>query len=772
MKQIGVFIIFVFTIFYVPQTYGQSITVRGRILNLQTQNPLPAATVITPDSSAVTRSDKNGYFEIQTPTSTDTGQLKVSKVGYSTQEVDFTSEDRNLTIQLKPDNSTLDEVVLTSYNSFKKNWETPGAITTISGEHLKQGSGLSLQPGLNSIPGVKTDQSTLADSRISIRGNGNRSNWGTRNIKVYINDIPFTETDGTTRLEGIDVHNLGKAEVIRGPASSIYGGGTTGGVINFELQQADYQENSLEASGLVGSYGLKRSTLTYRNGTDKMNSYVSYGWQEMDGYRDHNSDLRHTLNGNFQFNPSEKQQITFLFSRNSQDKQMPGAINKNAVQENRRQANPNYQDKNAGRDQKWTRLGVSHRYRFNDKFTNTTSVFTHFFTFDQPLPFAYKLNDYQSYGGRTKFTYQPGFKKFDTKFTVGAEYNQSKTKENHYENNHGERGDVKANLDNKSRYYTVFYQSETNLTEKMLLTAGLSMNGLRYETENFLSPAESGEKRFKAQVSPRVALSYNFSESFSLHGGVSTGFAPPIKSEIQLEDGTINPNIDAEKALNYEINAKGNFGDHRLSYDLALFRMDMKNELIGQRVDQGSTVYHNSGRSKHEGLELALSYQAVPENENKAITRLQPYAALTYSHFRFTDYKELGENGAVENNFDGNDLTGIAPWVFNIGVDLETWAGFYFTGTYHYNDRVPLNDANTDYHPSYGILNGKIGFRKRILAHFDIDIFAGLNNLTDKKYSSFNEFNATPEENKAPAYFNPAPEINGYGGISVKYNFR
>src|SRR5690625_7819676 len=101
-----------------------------------------------------------------------------------------------------------------------------------------------MQSALNGIPGVRMDQSNLSDSRISIRGQGVRSPWGIRNVKIYLDDIPLTEADGTSRLEGIDLNDLGEAEIIRGQASSIFGAGT-GGVLRFQLVRVRDHEQSL-----------------------------------------------------------------------------------------------------------------------------------------------------------------------------------------------------------------------------------------------------------------------------------------------------------------------------------------------------------------------------------------------------------------------------------------------------------------------------------------------------------------------------------------------
>src|SRR5690606_23411154 len=121
------------------------------------------------------------------------------------------------------------------------------------------------------------------------------------------------------------------------------------------------------------------------------------------------------------------------------------------------------------------------------------------------------------------------------------------------------------------------------------------------------------------QLSPRIALSHNFNETLSLHASISSGFSPPSSSEIKNVDGSINPKIQAERAVNYEINAKGNLLKSRMAYDLSLFKMDMKGELIAQSVQQGITIYNNSGKTTHNGVELAFSYQTIKKEDNHFI---------------------------------------------------------------------------------------------------------------------------------------------------------
>src|SRR5690606_6228976 len=250
-------------------------------------------------------------------------------------------------------------------------------------------------------------------------------------------------------------------------------------------------------------------------------------------------------------------------------------------------------------------------------------------------------NYYQSYGGRTKFSYDPGFAVLPTRFTAGAEVNQGLTKGIQYVNNKGKEGAINSNVDYRNTQYSLFYQSETNIGPNTALVLGISYNGLNYDIEDYLMPSRSGIKKFKVQAAPRVALSHHFSPAISLHASVSSGFSPPTTSEIRNVDGSVNTVLQAEKGVNYEINAKGTLLDSRLSYDLALFRMDMKGELIGQAIQQGITIYNNSGKTAHDGLELALSWQVIRNDDHKQITTLRPYASLTYSDFTFNEYRIL-----------------------------------------------------------------------------------------------------------------------------------
>lgn len=765
-KNTLLFIVFSFLSTIIPSNVGlfSQNLIKGYVYNADTYEPISDVKINSTNSEKTT-TNKKGYFEINTTNQSDTLTFKM--VGFDTIS-SFCSSDKDVFILLKNRLEELAEVQINAYNSNQTSQKTAGAITVLKAKDLQQGNGMSMQSALNSVPGVRMDQSTLSDARISIRGSGVRSPWGIRDVKIYINDIPLTEADGTSRIEGLDLHDLGKTEIVRGPASSMYGGGVAG-VILFSMEKTPYREHSIELNGLYGSYGLARVSGIYRYSDKTINSYVSYGQQWYKGYREHSEDKRNFITGNFQFYPSIKRKITLLINRTGQKSQIPGALNEEQVSENRKQANSTNLDKNARRDEVWTRIGIGQNYQFNDKLSNVSSIFTYFYDLDHPLPYAVLQNAYQSVGGRTRFNYQPGFRILDTKFTLGMEINYATAHPNQFVNNHGETGLIMSSQRNQMMVYALFFQSNTQLASNTFLSLGVNYSGISYSIRDFLNSNESGVKKFNPQASPRITISQHINDRMSLHGSVSMGYSPPTSSEISNIDGSINQNLQAQNAINYEINAKGKLFHSHFNYELSFYKMDMRGELIGRSPVQGITVYENAGKTNHEGIEFGGKYLLIRENDSKIIHHLLIQSAITYSHFRFKEYSKRDAQNQVTESFNGNQLTGIPPWTISAGLEIEMQMGFYLNANFFYNDKIPLNDANTVYNKSWYTLNLKIGYSHLFWKHFALDVYAGMDNATNTKYSSYVVLNAISYNSNSPAYFNPSPERSFYTGISLKY---
>ena len=112
-------------------------------------------------------------------------------------------------------------------------------------------------------------------------------------------------------------------------------------------------------------------------------------------------------------------------------------------------------------------------------------------------------------------------------------------------------------------------------------------------------------------------------------------------------------------------------------------------------------------------------------------------------------------------------MPGIPANVFLTGLDFVAGIGLYANVTYTYTDRIALNDANSAWAGSYTIMDARVGWQAQFpTAHLKLNIFGGGDNLFNVKYSLGNDINAA-----AGRYYNAAPTINYYAGISLGYLF-
>jgi iron complex outermembrane receptor protein len=139
---------------------------------------------------------------------------------------------------------------------------------------------------------------------------------------------------------------------------------------------------------------------------------------------------------------------------------------------------------------------------------------------------------------------------------------------------------------------------------------------------------------------------------------------------------------------------------------------------------------------------------------------LRAWASYAYNHYRFGRYESGG------NDYSGNRLTGTAPHTLSAGLDFMEPLGFYLNPTLNHQARIPLTDANSVYASGYWTFSTRAGWRRTLLSHLDTDIFGGLENITDRRYSLGNDLNAF-----GGRYFQPAAGRNWYAGVQVGWKW-
>lgn len=130
--------------------------------------------------------------------------------------------------------------------------------------------------------------SNFTTTRISIRGIGARSPYGTNKIRAFYGSIPLTSGNSETVIDDIDLENIGQLEVIKGPLSSIYGAGL-GGAILISPQLSKTNGENASVSSVFGSFGLLKNSLNYSVNEKSASLNINYHNLKTDGWRENSS---------------------------------------------------------------------------------------------------------------------------------------------------------------------------------------------------------------------------------------------------------------------------------------------------------------------------------------------------------------------------------------------------------------------------------------------------------------------------------------------------
>ena len=658
----------------------------------------------------------------------------------------------------------LEDIVVVGYEGNRSLMETPGAVSNIKAESISGFDESSIVYGLNAVPGVRIEQRAPGSYRVAIRGSSLRAPFGVRNVKIYWNDIPFTEPSGSTPLNLLDVINMQEAEVIKGPAGSIYGAGN-GGAILFNSRQSS--ADRIGVGAMIGSYGTNRYTAFAEQQTDRANLRFNYSNQSSDGYREQSFLERQTaeLSTRYQMNDKQILKTSFLYSDLYYG--IPGGLTLQQYQDDPSQARPGNPfvlgsvEANASIDQQAFLAGISHDVEITETLSNLTTLYGNFSAFENPFNLDYKKDSRKSGGGRTRFYFDTDLGEVRTRFTFGGEYQAANYAARNYENVGGTTGALNFDDEIKIQSSLLFVNTEVDLPAEFFLTAGLSFNRLTYNLNRLVTNLQDdvpgiAEKSFDPEIIPRVGLLKKFSGELSLHGSISYGFSPPTIEEFRTNEGSIALNLEAEQGTNYELGIRGSFPEVRFSYDITGFLFKLSETIVQQPSDRNSTVvFENTGATDQYGLEVATNWRVI-QNRDRFIERLNWNLSYSYYDFSFVDYQKEGEN------YSGNDLTGVAPHSLNSSWQLETTTGMYLNLNYNFTDEIPLNDENTVYSEAYHLLQSRLGYRVGLFDGMELDAYFGIDNLLDERYSLGNDLNAFGDR-----FYQPAAPRNWFGGLKM-----
>lgn len=752
----------IFLFIFPLQLLGQSGV--GKIIDADNSQALTGVLIRKENDTASSFSDGDGKFIIS-----KSGNYTFSKEGFITKKL-FLDTAKYHVISLLSSTENLEEIVIKSSNFQSRLKGFDGGISLIPVKEIQQNNTLSIAPILNTSPGVFMQNGTLTTNKITIRGIGSRSVYGTSKIRAYYQEIPLTNGSGESTIEDLEINALGSIEIQKGPSSSKYGAGL-GGSIHLIPDKGILGQNYFKSSFTVGSFGLQKLSFQASLGNQNNSANLLYTNTQSDGFRENNALQKNIFSMATNHFIGEKDKISILANYIDLKAFIPSSINKETYINNPEAAANNWKNAQGYEDYKRSLFGLSWQHDFNNKSTQYTSVFTSFLDSYEPRPFNILQEKIYAIGFRTRFTSE--FKLFQNslKWTLGTEFfndwNSYQTYENLYQDFPPETGSVKGELlsdfKENRKYFNLFFDSEYQLSERFALTFGLNFNQTSYDLRDNFNSSDSnfsGDYNFDVILSPKLGLTYQSNTNSMFYGNISHGFSPPTLQETLLPNGLINTNIKPETGWNFEIGSRGNLVHKKLFYDIAIYHMQVKDLIVPRRTGEDEFIGVNAGKTSYNGLELTLNYTIVNTEKSKIFFN----NAVTFNDFKFQDFVELNQD------FSGNQLTGVPKFTFNSQLNFESNLGLYAFLTYNFVGEIPIRDDNSIYSDAYQLVHTKIGYKIILGNKFELDLFVGINNMFNEKYASMLLINAVGFGTNLPRYYYPGEPRNYYTGINLKYS--
>ena len=613
----------------------------------------------------------------------------------------------------------------------------------------------TMKESMESLPGIVLRQANgPRDFSIMIRGQGAKTAFAVRDIKIYEDGIQQTQSDGLSRLDMQDPWFMRSVEVTRGASSSLYDNYALGGMVQFRTRRGN-DINGVETFLSGGSYGYQKYGLAVGQETERLDIAMFGSEVKEDGFIQNSNYNTQTLNLNFRFKVDDKQNFYFKAISNWLNTKVPTRLTQSQFIANERQAGgaqttctpgtynggcANSLLLNQGRVDRRTILGGMYERQLD-----ANTVLT--------IEADYDVKDIQQTFSQISENTNLNYKHYadvrhdgqlgamPLKSYVGFFVNEMDQKANQFQNladGFGTKGTLIQNARGSIFNIGARLREELEFVPTWTLAAGLGFEHSRLSTQatNY-SAAGAVASRANASLdysnwAPEMSLIWKPTEAYRYWTRASTGYGIPQMSQLLRDPITglpgTNFTLKPQKNLNMEIGTESKLTKD-LTVQLVGFLTFFKDEIITQTISGANTASVNADSSQYRGIEASYDW--------RPLTGLRLSGAYTHIQAMYINFSDRTAAGFLVR--DGNKVPNVPTDVVNSKVAYDhapTGWGGWVEGSY-YNSYF-LNNSNTFSIPSYVVLNVNIHKNVELsnswfrFAKFYLE----LDNIADKKYAA------------------------------------
>ncbi len=620
-----------------------------------------------------------------------------------------------------------------------KTSQVGGPLSLIGRKSLQSDKNIEFSGFLPQVPGLIIQEGTLTTNRITIRGIGSRTPYSTNRVKMYIDDIPVTNSQGETIISDLDLLDIRNIEVLRGPSSALYGGGL-GGAISISSEPAASDSTQVLVYALAGSYGRQKVYFRPYAKIGRFFFSIGFGEEKSDGYRENSQFDKNNVNLVSGFH-HKNTAVKWFLRRAEVRGNIPSSINENDFNSNPRYAAANWLAIKGFEDFNGLRTGLTLEHFYNSSFSSKSILFGSSTDNYESRPFNIQTLQTKSIGFRQIFNYQRNA----IKIRGGLEGYSEQIDWQIFQTLSGIKGSQLLNDRAALGYLNINGLADWDLSHHLKIELGSNLQFSRgYD---------------RVVLSPRIGFGYSGLPKVLLHGSIGHGFSMPSLEESILPDGSFNHKLRPEQGWNFDIGIRTSEANSRLLVDINVYQIFLSNLIVTQRLSEEDFFSINAGKTNHRGIEFMTGFDIVP-----ARTESDPSLSIdltsSIGKFTFTDFEEGG------NNYSDNQLPGIPAFTLISALEASNWKGLDLGFNLQTTGSQYLNDSNDREYPGFFTMNLNAGYRI-LFGNSTLRIFAGIRNLSNEMYASMILVNAPTFGSSLPRYYYPAAGRNYFIGMRL-----
>ncbi len=684
-------------------------SISGTVYDATTHTPLIGATVYIMEHHKGTNTDTEGRYSIQF-SSHDKVNIQFSYVGYKTQikTIQLSKKDINMDISLQPTVFQADEIVI-SGGKYSTQHENAIKIETLHPNQLIGSGNTSLIKSLAEIPGVDMISKGIGVTKPTIRGLS-MTNILMLNNGVRMENFQFSENHPFT----VDEFGIDKVEVIKGPASLLYGSDAIGGVINITKEKAastgtisgdyNFQYHS-NTSGLVNNLGVKGAT-------NNFHWSIRSGWKTHKDFKDGNS--RVVTNSRFDEKSLKlhtgisksfgTMELYYDLNRMLLGLTVPPAIALHL--------------KNERKNRAWYQDLTNHVLASKNTF--------YISTFKTEVNLAYTANNRKLQGSEltpvkelvdmnlTNFSYET-----KVHYAVGQRFDFISGLQGMHKNNQNGSAPEHVLPDFSANDFSVFHLIQYHLPDRLH-----GQFGLRYDYRRIMIPSFSDQPDFDKKyhnISGSAGVTYNATDELLFRLNIASAYRTPNIAEL-TQDGLHGARYEqGNRSLISQKSYEGDFSAHlhtsKMTVDFAAFYNKINHYIFiaptNDTTDTGHKIYrYEQNNAAIYGIETGMAYQMTSWANFKTT---YAYLIAKQDNGQFLPF--IPQNKLkLYLNFKKNK--GLKPFV-QLDAEIAT----------KQNHPAPFETET----PAYAVFNVNGGFSWQLNKQ-DVHINFFIKNLLDEKY--------------------------------------